>query len=104
MAQKTVEAAELGPDEASKRLKIKIESIETMQSMALATRQCMRRSLLNYFEDGAAKKLLSVALRIVTWLYASRTRTKRMRYCCDHCNKVSVANFGSVAARVLKAS
>ena len=52
MARKTVEAAKLTPEDASKRLKSKIESIETMQAMALAKRQCMRRSLLRHFEGG----------------------------------------------------
>ena len=52
MARKTVEAAELTPVDANKRLKGKIESIETMQAMALANRQCMRRSLLRHFEGG----------------------------------------------------
>jgi len=36
MARKTVEAAKLTPEDASKRLKTKIESIEAMQAMALA--------------------------------------------------------------------
>ena len=87
MARKTVEAAKLTPEDASKRLKSKIESIETMQAMALAKRQCMRRSLLKYFEGGSAKKRPSLALKIVTWLYASRTKIDRIRYCCDHCNR-----------------
>ena len=104
MAQKTVEAAKLAPEDASKRLKAKIDGIETMQAMALAKRQCMRRSLLNYFEGGSAKRRPSLALKIVTWLYASRTKTKRIRYCCDHCNKVTATNFRAVAVSVLKAA
>ena len=63
MARKTVEAAKLTPEDASKRLKTKIESIETMQAMALAKRQCMRRSLLKYFEGGVAKKRLSLSAK-----------------------------------------
>lgn len=102
MARKTVEAARLTPEDASKRLRTKIESIETMQTMALAKRQCMRRSLLRYFEDGSAKKRPSLALRIVMWLYASRTKTDRIRYCCDHCNKVSATNFRAIAVNLLK--
>jgi ATP-dependent DNA helicase RecQ len=104
MARKTVEAANLSPADAGKRLKTKFESIETMQSMALASRQCMRRSLLKYFEGGIAKKRPSLALRIVTWLYASRSKTKRTQYCCDCCNKVSATNFRAIAASVLRAA
>lgn len=102
MARKTVEAAKLTPEEASKRLRTKIESIETMQAMALAKRQCMRRSLLRYFDDGSAKQRPSLALKIVMWLYASRTRVDRIRYCCDHCNKVSATNFRAIAVNLLK--
>ena len=104
MAQKTVEAAKLTPEEASKRLMTKFDSIETMRAMALAKRQCMRRSVLKYFEGGSAKKRLSLALKIVTWLYASRTKIDRMRYCCDHCNKVSATNFQAIASGALTAA
>lgn len=104
MARKTIEAAKLTPEDASKRLKAKIESIETMQAMALAKRQCMRRSLLQYFDGGSAKKRPSLAHRIVTWLYVSRTKIDRIRYCCDHCNKVSATNFRAIAVDALKAT
>lgn len=104
MAEKTVEAAQLTPEEASERLKVKVQSIETMRAMALANRQCMRRSLVKYFEGGSAKKRPSLALKIVMWLFAARTKTDRIRYCCDHCNKVSGANFRAIAANVLKAA
>jgi ATP-dependent DNA helicase RecQ len=104
MARKTVEAAKLTPEDASKRLKSKIESIETMQAMALAKRQCMRRSLLKYFEVGSAKKRPSLALKIVTWLYASRTKIDRIRYCCDYCDKVSATNFRAIAVNSLNAT
>ena len=104
MARKTVEAAKPEPAEASKLLKSKMEGIETMQAMALANRQCMRRLLLRYFEGGAAKRRQSLALRIVTWLYASRTRQARIRYCCDHCNKISATNFRAVAVSALQSS
>jgi len=104
MARKTVEAAKLTPEDANRRLKAKIESIETMQAMAREKRQCMRHSLLRYFEGGSAKKRASLALKIVTWLYASRTKADRIRYCCDHCNKVSATNFRAIAVNVLKAA
>jgi ATP-dependent DNA helicase RecQ len=104
MARRTVESAKLPPAEAGHRLKAKFESIETMQAMALASRQCMRRSLLKYFEGGVTKKHPSLALRIVTWLYVSRSKTERTRYCCDYCNKVSATNFRAIAASVLKAA
>ena len=104
MARKTVEAAKLSPADASKRLNAKIENIETMRTMAQAARQCMRRSLLSYFEGRVSKKRPSLALRIVTWLYASRTKVDRIRYCCDHCNKVSAANFRAVANSILTAA
>jgi len=103
MAEKGVEAAKLSPEDASKRLKIKIEGIETMQAMALARSQCMRRSLLMYFEGSKARKRPSLALRIVTWLYASRIKIERIQYCCDHCNKVSATNVRAVVASVLEA-
>ena len=104
MARKTVEAAKLSPADAGKRLNIKFESIETMETIAMAKNQCMRRSLLRHFKGGVAKKRPSLALRIVTWLYASRTKVDRIRYCCDHCNKVSATNFRAVAAGVLRAA
>ena len=74
-----------------------------MEAMAQAKGQCMRHSLLKYFEGGAAKKRPSLALKIVTWLYASRTKVDLIRYCCDHCNKVSATNFQAIAINVLKA-
>lgn len=104
MARKTVEAAKLSPADASKRLNIKFESIETMEAIAMAKNQCMRRSLLRHFEGGVARKRPSLALRIVTRLYASRTKVDRIRYCCDHCDKVSATNFRAVAAVVLRAA
>jgi ATP-dependent DNA helicase RecQ len=104
MARKTVESAKLTPTDASRRLKTKIDSIEQMQTMALAKNQCLRRSLLSYFEGGAGKRRPSLALRIVTWLYASRTKTDHIRYCCDRCNGVSATNFRSIAVGVLKAA
>jgi hypothetical protein len=104
MARKTVEAAKLTPEDANRRLKAKIESIETIQAMAQAKRQCMRHSLLKYFEGGSARKRASLALKIVPWLYASRTKIDWIRYCCDHCNKVSATNFRAIAISVLKAA
>jgi ATP-dependent DNA helicase RecQ len=101
MARKTVEAARLEPADATERLRAKTESIETMRTMALAKGQCMRRSLLNYFEGGGSKKRPSLALRIVTWLYVSRTKAQRIQYCCDRCNKVSAMNFRAIAVRVI---
>lgn len=104
MARKTVEGAKLAPENSINRLNAKIRGIETMQAMALAKGACMRRLLLKYFGGGSVKKRSSLALRLVAWLYASRTKIERIGYCCDHCNKVSATNFRAIAVTVLKAA
>lgn len=53
------------------------------QPIGMARRQCMRGSLLQYLQDGTAKKRPSIALRIVKWLSASRTEVERTKYCSD---------------------
>ncbi len=104
MARKTVEAAHLSQHEALTRLGVKIASIDEMQSMARETRQCLRRLLLRYFEGGLSKTRLSLAMRIITWLYSSNRTVKRLAYCCDYCGKVSLANFLEVAKKNLEAT
>jgi len=102
MARKTIESAKLASEDAARRLAAKFASIDTMQAMARERGRCFRKALLGYFEGGKAKARSSLVMRIVAWLFSSQTKVKRIPYCCDYCNNVTLANFETKALEVLR--
>lgn len=104
MASKTVEQAHRPADEAARLLAVKRTSISQMGAMARPQSDCLRQSLQSYFEGKTAKRRQSFAMRIITWLFSSRSDVKRLGYCCEFCAGTSLENFHSTASKVLGAT
>lgn len=93
MAAKTVEQAKLSAEETERLLAIKRSAVATMRTMASPLEQCLRRSLVEYFEGKKTKQSISLAMRIVAWLFSSKSELQQRHYCCDHCDGVSLSNY-----------
>ena len=103
MATKSVEQAQRSAEEKARLLKIKHASIGHMGEMARPREHCLRRSIKSYFEGRKTGKRVSLVMRIIAWLFSSQTEVTRLKYCCDHCNSTSLANYEIVALRFFQA-
>ncbi len=99
MAAKTVEQAERSAEEIERLLAIKRAAIDQMRNMARPREQCLRQSLIGYFEGKRAKQSTSIAMRIVAWLFLSQSKSRQRHYCCDHCDGVSLSNYEVAVSR-----
>lgn len=104
MANKTVEQANRPAGEAASLLHAKHSSISQMSSMARPRSKCLRRSLQSYFEGSKAKGRPSLAFRLLTWLFSTQSKTKRVHYCCDACAGTSLKNFQAAARKILRSA
>lgn len=104
MANKTVEQAKRPAEEAARLIQAKSSSIGQMSTMARPRSKCLRQSLESYFEGSKAKARPSLALRIVAWLFSTRSKSTRLHYCCDACASTSLENFQIAAGKILKSA
>lgn len=104
MARKTVEAAKRSPGDVARLLAVKLASIDKMHLMGRPRSRCLRQSLLGYFEGSARKKRTSLVMKIIAWLYSSKSKVPRLSYCCDYCDKTSLINFELAALKILRGS
>ncbi|WP_083199234.1 RecQ family ATP-dependent DNA helicase [Rhizobium sp. AC44/96] len=87
MAEKTANGS--GLDEATARamLKQRYSQIEDLTDL-LASRDCFRQGIAEYFEGPKVKPRLSLGMRILSWAFSREAAPKRFRYCCDACAAV----------------
>lgn len=104
MASKTVEQAKRSAEEAARLLQVKHDSISCMNEMARPGSQCLRKSLQRYFEGNSIALRTSIVMKIIAWLFSSRSQVARLKYCCDYCNGASMSTFERMASKVLHPS
>lgn len=74
-------------------LKAKYSQIDAIHGLATKRGTCLRAGIIRYFEKQQAKHKKSLGLRIVEWLFVSRTKPIVTKHCCDKCNGVSKDNY-----------
>lgn len=104
MAGKTVEQAKRSAEEAARLLRVKHASISCMNEMARPRSHCFRQSLQRYFEGNSIARRTSIVMKIIAWLFSSRSKVARLKYCCDYCSGASISTFEKIASKVLQTS
>jgi ATP-dependent DNA helicase RecQ len=61
---------------------------------------CYRGQLVDYF-GGKVRARRSFAVRILEWLFSSRSRVRRTSHCCDFCDREEIGSEVAYAATVL---
>lgn len=62
---------------------------------------CYRAQLVDYF-GGRERARRSLAVRILEWLFSSRSRVRRTSHCCDFCDREEIGSEVAYAAAVMK--
>ena len=93
MAEMTVNEAGLEGEEREALLKAKYSQIDAIHALATKRGTCLRAGIIRYFEKQQAKHRKSLGLRIVEWLFVSRTKPIVTKHCCDKCNSVGKDNY-----------
>jgi superfamily II DNA helicase RecQ len=93
MADKTVEEAGLEGEERTALLKAKYSQIDAIHGLATKRGTCLRAGIIRHFEKQQARHRKSLGLRIVEWLFVSRTKPITTKHCCDKCNGVSKDDY-----------
>lgn len=62
---------------------------ETMRSQS-----CMREAISTYFQGPKTRERSSPSVRILDWVFGSRSPTVRFRACCDHCDRAEIKRRG----------
>lgn len=102
MVTKTVEQAERFAEEIERLLAIKRAAIDQMREMARPREQCLRQSLIGYFEGKRAKQSTSLAMRIVAWLFLSQSKLRQRHDWCDHCDGVSLSKYEVAVSKLFQ--
>lgn len=87
------------PDEAARDNRLrKIDQVSSM----MREEACYRRELVDYF-GGRARQRRSLAIRILEWLFSSRSRVVRSAHCCDFCDQSTDLSPVAYTASLLRA-
>jgi ATP-dependent DNA helicase RecQ len=100
MAKRTIERAHLPPDAAKQSLDVRCQEIRKMQDLAKA-RACVRQGIRRYFGAERRPKRRKMGWRILSWVFESRDRGTKQRFCCDQCERVRPGDELAFAQRVL---
>ena len=74
------------PDPAARESRMrKIDQVSAM----MREESCYRRQLVDYF-GGKQRQRRSLAVRILEWLFSTRSRVKRSVHCCDFCDQEKI--------------
>jgi ATP-dependent DNA helicase RecQ len=100
MAKRTVEKAHLSKGDAAEALKAKLDAISDMQRMAKA-RSCLRKLLVGYFQESRLRRRLSIARRLIAWLFEKPEHIEAASLCCDSCAQIGAKDIRRFAEGVL---
>ena len=93
MAQNSVNEARLEGAHRDAVLQGKRSQIEDMHRLAIRRNLCLRKEIVDYFQEPQPQRRRSLALRIVQWLFLARTRKPTLKHCCDKCDAVTPDNY-----------
>ena len=83
------------PDARANRMR-KIDQVSAM----MRYEACYRGQLVDYF-GGKAQSRRSLSVRILEWLFSSRSRVKRTSHCCDFCEREQIGSEVTYTGLVL---
>lgn len=69
------------------------KQIDAVQNL-VGVATCLRQAMIAYFEGPRPKVRVSLAQRLIGWLFASRQRNRRYAVCCDVCERKEVERDG----------
>ncbi|TIS99169.1 RecQ family ATP-dependent DNA helicase [Mesorhizobium sp.] len=102
MAEKTVEAAQISALDREHMLEQRYHQIDQVSEL-MKTRSCMRTAISEYFQGPKTTRRPSFSVWILDWAFGTRTKSRRFRACCDHCDKAEIRRHGMAGyvARVI---
>ena len=87
------------PDPAARANRMrKIDQVSSM----MRDESCYRVQLVDYF-GGKRRQRRSFAVRILEWLFSTRTRVRQSAHCCDFCDREQIGSEIAYTAVVLGA-
>lgn len=87
------------PDPAARESRMrKIDQVSAM----MREESCYRRQMVDYF-GGKQRQRRSLAVRILEWLFSTRSRVKRTAHCCDFCDREKIGSEVDYTAMLLGA-
>ncbi|MBY5439084.1 RecQ family ATP-dependent DNA helicase [Rhizobium leguminosarum] len=84
MAEKTANGSGLDEFAARSMLRQRFSQIEDL-TVLLASKDCFRMGLIEYFEGPKVISHQSLGMRILNWAFSKESTPRRFRYCCDAC-------------------
>ncbi|EJC80198.1 ATP-dependent DNA helicase, RecQ family [Rhizobium leguminosarum bv. trifolii WSM2297] len=87
IAEKTANGSSLDASAARSMLQQRYSQIEDLTDL-LASRECFRQGIVEYFEGPKVKPRLTLGMKILNWAFSKESAPKRFRYCCDACAAV----------------
>jgi len=103
MADKTVENADVDERGKAEKRAQRYRQIDQVAAMLKAD-NCFREAIRSYFGDIIIAPKRSLAKIILDWVFGSKERTVRARFCCDYCDRefLKKHSFRTYVATVLE--
>lgn len=102
MAEKTVESAQVAAFDRQRMLEQRYHQIDQVADL-MKTKSCMRAAISEYFQGPKTTRRPSLSVRILDWVFGTKSKPQRLRACCDHCDKAEIRRRGETGyvARVI---
>ncbi|MBM2711040.1 RecQ family ATP-dependent DNA helicase [Mesorhizobium caraganae] len=96
MAEMTVSNAPGDEHQRAVMLEQRTRNIDQVAGMLRST-SCFRKSIRNYFGDSEKRHNLSLAERILEWVFGTRAPRTHHTACCDSCDAELIKKHGAAA-------
>ncbi|MER9901698.1 RecQ family ATP-dependent DNA helicase [Mesorhizobium sp. M0130] len=93
MAEKTVASTDVLIVDREHRLEQRFRQIDQVNEM-MRSQSCMREAISTYFQGPKSRERPSLSVRILDWVFGSRSPTMGFRACCDHCDRAEIKRRG----------
>ncbi len=102
MAEMTVSNAPGDEHQRAVMLEQRTQNIDQVAGMLRST-SCLRKSIRDYFGDNEGRHKLSLAERILEWVFGTRAPRTHHTACCDSCDAATINKHGAITyvARVI---
>lgn len=96
MAEMTISNAPGDEHQRVVMLEQRTRNIDQVAGMLRST-SCLRKSIRNYFGDSEGRHKLSLAERILEWVFGTRAPRTHHTACCDSCDAATIKKHGTIA-------
>jgi ATP-dependent DNA helicase RecQ len=102
MAERTVASTYDSTADRPNMLAQRYRQIDQVSEL-MRLQSCMRSAIAEQFQSATEKHRPTLSLRILDWVFGSRSKPRRFRACCDYCNRTEIRQRGlhHFAARIL---